>query len=393
MQGCVRLNAAVRALRVPVCCSSLLLGVWSFCSRRAPCQRLQGRVGRGRVIQTGIAAWTAYACRWATGEADTFVFSGVGLLGRAQPGRIGSGLGCAANSWPHGPLVPWVTGSDRGNCSQASWSQTVAAEQTTQPGWGGAAASGQQGMRASSCYVPAQVCGRNEVPRVGAAAGGLRCGVCVRAQAEPGRRVRDRACPLPPTPCPHPPSPDKSRVTVNAACRCTSSCGRRGRLSSVPPPAPRAAQRGVDACLAGVQFFLHPSGKIPDWHDAVEKAIFGFNQASEDALATLTQGRRLLDEPASSETVNPWLCAALHHLQCPVEPQLGLCALPPPAVPCCVHLGCAPCQHSQSPIVPAGLCPILPPAVPCCVQLACALRTCPNCPNALVRPKASPNLL
>ena len=95
---------------------------------------------------------------------------------------------------------------------------------------------------------------------------------------------------------------------------------------------------GLDACLpVCVQFFLHPSGKIPDWHDAVEKAIFGFNQASEDALASLTQGRRLLDEPASSETVKP----------------CHLCRFTRPAVPYCVQAWAVPLTTTCS----ALLCP------------------------------------
>lgn len=120
-----------------------------------------------------------------------------------------------------------------------------------------------------------------------------------------------------------------------------------------------------------MQFFLHPSGKIPDWHDAVEKAIFGFNQADEDALASLSQGRRLLDETASSETVNPTSvplyttrsallcpnlgCAPYRHLQCPVVSSVG----------------CAPYYHPQCPVVSnlGGALRItpLPPAAPCCV--------------------------
>ncbi|KAK9837031.1 hypothetical protein WJX81_008262 [Elliptochloris bilobata] len=53
---------------------------------------------------------------------------------------------------------------------------------------------------------------------------------------------------------------------------------------------------------AGAETFFHPSGKIPDWHDAVEKAIFGFNKANADAAASATQGRRLDEGTGSAET-------------------------------------------------------------------------------------------
>lgn len=56
-----------------------------------------------RATQTGLAAWAACASRGATGEFNAY--SGVGLWCRGLPKRFGQRFGCAANRWPHGPLV------------------------------------------------------------------------------------------------------------------------------------------------------------------------------------------------------------------------------------------------------------------------------------------------